>query len=194
MNIFVSGGCKNGKSFFAQRQAKKMAEEKDLPLYYVATMNPTDDEDRARIKRHIEERKGWGFITLEQPVNICECLAECDLTSIANERCEPMKEARYQGVFLLDSVTALLSNEMFKSDGSFDLEAAKKVAADLERFARLTGNTVFVSDYIYSEARIFDELTEKYREGLALCDRTLAAVCQEVYEVAYGTVTSHKQA
>ncbi len=40
MNIFISGGCKNGKSFYTQRAAKEMAEEKDLPLYYIATMIP----------------------------------------------------------------------------------------------------------------------------------------------------------
>ena len=65
MNLFISGGCKNGKSFFAQEEAKKQAEEKGVPLYYLATMIPADDEDRARIKRHLAERDGWGL----QPLN-----------------------------------------------------------------------------------------------------------------------------
>ncbi len=190
MNVFVSGGCKNGKSYFAQRLAKEMAEEKNLPLYYVATMRPTDEEDEARIRRHIEDRDGWGFVTIEQAEDICKALEQCgtaenrETESIANRRCE--------GVFLLDSVTALLSNEMFASDGSIHPEAGAKVAEDLKRFAELTGNTVFVSDYIYSESRLFDELTEKYRESLALCDRTLAAACEQVYEVTYGIAKSHK--
>ena len=97
MNLFISGGCKNGKSFFAQEEAKKQAEEKGVPLYYLATMIPADDEDRARIKRHLAERDGWGFTTIEQGRNICGAL----------EKADP------EGVFLLDSVTALLSNEMF---------------------------------------------------------------------------------
>lgn len=179
MNVFVSGGCKNGKSYFAQRLAKEMAEEKNLPLYYVATMRPTDEEDEARIRRHIEDRDGWGFITIEQAEDICKALEQCE-------------SAQVQGVFLLDSVTALLSNEMFAADGSIHPEAGAKVAEDLKRFAELTGNTVFVSDYIYSESRLFDELTEKYRESLALCDRTLAAACEQVYEVTYGIAKSHK--
>ena len=101
MNLFISGGCKNGKSFFAQEEAKKQAEEKGVPLYYLATMIPADDEDRARIKRHLAERDGWGFTTIEQGRNICGAL----------EKGEP------EGVFLLDSVTALLSNEMFLPSG-----------------------------------------------------------------------------
>ena len=90
MNLFISGGCKNGKSFFAQEEAKKQAEEKGVPLYYLATMIPADDEDRARIKRHLAERDGWGFTTIEQGRNICGAL----------EKADP------EGVFLLDSVTA----------------------------------------------------------------------------------------
>ena len=63
MNIFISGGCKNGKSDFAQELAVKLAD--GGRLYYVATMIPYDDEDRARIKKHIENRAGLGFETLE---------------------------------------------------------------------------------------------------------------------------------
>ena len=53
MNVFISGGCKNGKSYYAQEVARDMANEKNVPLYYLATMIPVDDEDRARIKRHV---------------------------------------------------------------------------------------------------------------------------------------------
>ncbi len=174
MNIFISGGCKNGKSYHAQRLAKEMAEAQGLPLYYVATMRPTDEEDRERNKRHIAERDGWGFITLEQPENICKCL-----------------EKETLGVYLLDSVTALLSNEMFDKRGVHP-EAAEKVREDLIRFAELTGNTIFVSDYIYSDSHRYDELTESYRQGLAECDRALARVCSQVLEVSYGVVKKHK--
>lgn len=171
MNIFISGGCKNGKSMYAQQLAKEMAEQNGKKLYYVATMIPTDDEDRSRIKRHIDDRSGWGFETLEQGVDICALL---------------QGEVDPKGAFLLDSVTALLSNEMFRMDGTCNLEAGEKVARDLVNFARQTGNTVFVSDYIYSDARIFDEYTEKYRKALAYVDRQLARVCDQVIEVAYG--------
>lgn len=168
MNIFISGGCKNGKSYYAQQLAKNQGQDK--PLYYIATMEAVDEEDDARILRHQEERSGWGFETIEQGCNIC-CI-----------------QADFNGSFLLDSVTALLSNEMFQKDGTIDVAAYKKVSADLVDFAEKTGNTVFVSDYIYSDAMDYDPLTEAYRRGLAHIDRQLAKTCDVVIEVAYGHI------
>ena len=177
MNIFISGGCKNGKSYHAQELARSMAQEGNLPLYYLATMIPHDDEDDARILRHLSEREGWGFDTIEQGVNICGAL---------NAKTVSGKEVDPKGVFLLDSVTALLSNEMFREGGTIDFDAPKRLAEELTHFARETGNTVFVSDYIYSDSFAFDDFTEPYRQGLALLDRTLAKLCDQVVEVAYG--------
>lgn len=179
MNIFISGGCKNGKSYYAQRLAKEKSINNSLPLYYVATMKPVDDEDNARIKRHIMERDGFGFITIEQSENICECLYK-KLENGDNVVCN--------GIFLLDSVTALLSNEMFKENGIIDIHAGERVNEELEQFAEITGNTVFVSDYIYSDALMYDEFTELYREKLAYIDRNLARICDNVVEVSYGAV------
>lgn len=178
MNVFISGGCKNGKSMYAQNMAKSMAEKAARPLYYVATMIPSDNEDRERIRRHIADRDGWGFQTLEQGRNIIELLDR--------------KNVDPQGAFLLDSVTALLSNEMFLPDFSVDLQAPDRVKRDLRDFAERTGNTVFVSDYIYSDARQFDELTAAYRKGLADCDRELSKVCGSVLEVCFSRVRKWK--
>ena len=96
-----------------------------------------------------------------------------------------------EGVFLLDSVTAQLANAMF-GVGGYDEHAAEKVSNDLLRFAELSGNVVFVSDYIYSESRIFDDFTESYRRGLALIDRALAHKCELVCEVICGNVIARK--
>ena len=178
MNVFISGGCKNGKSMYAQEIARDMAREQGVPMYYLATMIPTDDEDRARIRRHIGERDGWGFTTIEQGRNILEAL---------DEGIDP------KGVFLLDSVTALLSNEMFRPDFTTDFEAGERVAHELVRFAKETGNTIFVSDTIYSDAQIFDSYTEEYRRALAHSDRALAKACDQVIEVAFGHKYLYKE-
>lgn len=183
MNIFISGGCKNGKSYHAQELARDMAREKNVPLYYLATMIPHDDEDDARIVRHLSEREGWGFETVEQGTGICRAL---ESTTTEGKAVDP------DGVFLLDSVTALLSNEMFRADGTMDLECGERLAAELTEFAKRTGNTVFVSDYIYSDANKFDDFTETYRRTLAYLDRTLAHICDQVVEVAYGFKYTYK--
>lgn len=170
MNYLLSGGAKNGKSMLAQRIVKSM--QPDRPIYYLATMIPHDEEDRARIRRHVADRSGWGFMTVECGRNI---LAALDVA-------EP------RGAFLLDSVTALLANEMFLPDGTLDAEAPARVADELEEFAACTGHTVFVSDFIYADAGLYDEWTERYRAGLATIDRRLAGVCGAVAELSAGNV------
>ena len=72
MTIFLSGGAKNGKSTWAQRFAKQLQGEG--PLYYLATMIPHDEEDEQRIRRHLQERDGWGFTTVECGRNILHSL------------------------------------------------------------------------------------------------------------------------
>ena len=142
MNIFISGGCKNGKSYYAQRRAKEMAESLGVPLYYIATMIPHDDEDRARIKRHISERDGWGFETIEQGLSLTEILH--------NDKVDK------NGVFLMDSVTALLDNEMFDDKGNIDEEAPERVKRDILEFAAGTGNTVLYQT-IFTGMQTFTE-------------------------------------
>ncbi len=146
-------------------------------LYYVATMIPRDGEDRERIQRHVRERDGLGFTTLERGRDILRCL----------EGAEP------GGTFLLDSVTALLANEMFRP-GTVDFDAPARVAGELTRFAETVKNAVFVSDFIFSDAGRYDEYTERYRRGLALADRALASVCDTVAEVCFGNQVVHKGA
>ena len=172
MSVYISGGCKNGKSFYAQRITKALGK----PLYYLATMIPHDEEDRARIRRHIAERDGWGFETIECGTDILSALDNADPA----------------GAFLLDSVTALLSNEMFTETGEFDGDSPKRVADALCEFVRRAPNVVMVSDFIFSDAALYDPMVEAYREGLAYIDKTLARQCDHVIEVVNGSIIMHK--
>jgi len=176
MNIFISGGCKNGKSTFAQDIAVRLANRE--PLYYIATMIPCDDEDRKRIERHIENRAGMGFETLEFGRNIC-----------------PRKETTDpNATYLLDSVTALLLNEMFPSfhDSAPDPQACERCIKELVLLGKSAKNVIFVSDFIYSEADRYDPVTEEYRQNLATVDSALAAFCDTVVEVCTGNIFLHK--
>ena len=175
MRIFISGGCKNGKSTWAQKLAKKQQREGGR-LYYLATMIPHDGEDRQRVARHRQEREGWGFETVEAGKIDGLRLPQTDRNSS----------------LLLDSVTALLANEMFREDGSVFPEAYHQVEQALRiLFARFE-NIVAVSDGIYSDAFIYDELTERYRQGLAHLDRALAGVSDIVLEACFGKLIAHK--
>jgi len=175
MKIFISGGCKNGKSTYAQRIAKWQSQQAS-PLYYIATMSAVDEEDSARISTHQQEREGWGFTTIEQPTGIENILHKCD----------------YDGSFLLDSLTALLANEMFPTSGDFDENAWERIAAGLLQVLGKLENIVIVSDYIYSDAMQYDPLTEAYRKSLAALDRLAAKNCDVVLEAAYTQIITHK--
>ena len=94
---------------------------------------------------------------------------------------------------MLDSVTALLSNEMFPH-GGVDMDAPVRIAEALEAFVDRAPNTVLVSDYIFSDALMYDDLTEAYRRGLADIDRHMAARCDHVIEVVGGLFIVHKGA
>ena len=176
MKVFISGGCKNGKSHQAQRLAKHQQGKGGGALYYIATMNAADHEDDERIKRHREERDGWGFATIEQWQNIEAILGGCER----------------EGSFLLDSVTALLANEMFGADGAVHTGASEKIAAGLLKILNQINNIVIVSDYIYSDAILYDPMTEEYRKSLARLDRLVAQHCDAVLEVCCAQVIIHK--
>ena len=173
MRVFISGGCKNGKSFYAQHLAK--TQQIDF-LYYIATMKSVDVEDDERIVRHRKERDGWNFTTIEQPMDIEKILDTCDCS----------------GSFLLDSTTALLTNEMFLSDGSVNEQAARKITEGLSRVISSIENIVIVSDYIYTDAVLYDLFTETYRRSLAEIDCAVATICDIVLEITYSNVIVHK--
>ncbi len=174
MTYFISGGAKSGKSTLAQDITVALGGKR----YYVATMISTGEEDDDRIRRHIADRDGMGFETVECFRNIMECL----------------KTADKNGVFLVDSVTALIQNPLFPVEKNYemDLDGANRCADELVEFVHTVRHAVFVSDYIYSDAEKYSESTEMYRKCLADIDRRLAAVCDTVIEVSAGQPIIHK--
>lgn len=197
MKILISGGAKNGKSIYAQKISKDMSVKYDVPLYYVATMEPTDEEDENRIKRHIEERAGWGFITIEEPRRLREVfhlkndehLLEAESLNIKNVGA---KEVNPEGVFLVDSLTAMLGNNMFRENGSMNLDCFDEVRDDIYSFSKKASNIVMVSDAIGCDGMKFDDFTETYRMTLARLEREIASYYDRVVEVSVGHIVEWK--
>ena len=163
MTVFITGGCKNGKSTFALQCALSLSERR--PRYYVATMEPPCDADELeRIRIHRAARAGKGFVTLEQGRNLPVCLEQAD----------------HSGVFLLDSVTALLANEMFPTNAQPDETATERIAADLGTFLGAVEHAVVVSDYLYGDGIAYDPVTERYRRGLAYPAETVL-ICEDIF-------------
>ena len=176
MTVFISGGAKCGKSSFAQNLAVALSD--GGKHYYVATMIPSGEEDLDRIRKHLADRDGMGFETVECFTNIMDCLQTADA----------------DGSFLVDSVTSLIQNALFPAEENYamDLSAAARCADELEEFAHTVRHAVFVSDYIFSDAERYSGSTEAYRKCLASIDRRLAAVCDTVIEASAGQFIVHK--
>ncbi|MBR0156298.1 MAG: bifunctional adenosylcobinamide kinase/adenosylcobinamide-phosphate guanylyltransferase [Clostridia bacterium] len=179
MKILLVGGSKSGKSRLAQRLAKALSA--GGPMYYWATMEPVDNEDRERIEKHLADRAGWGFETVE-----CGRGLES----------APLPEGCENASVLFDSVTALVTNEMFGgfTEEAFDANVAAKRAEEaressfrgLMRLADSFENTILVADDVFRDGREFDETTELWRKALAGALRRIAAEFDTVCEVTAG--------
>lgn len=176
MTCFISGSAKCGKSALAQELTISLSD--GGKHYYVATLLSSGKEDDERIRRHLADRDGMGFETVECFGSVLDCL------NVADEN----------GTFLVDSVTSLLQNVMFPAEKNYalDPDAAGRCCDDLVEFARRVKHAVFVSDYIYSDAQRYPETTERYRKYLADIDRRLAQICDMVVEVSAGQYIVHK--
>ena len=174
MTIFVTGGCKNGKSTYALDQAARLGDHR--PRYYIATLAPQDDEQWQCVRRHREAREGLDFLTVECPRFLLSSLENTDRN----------------GVFLLDSVTALLTNEMFLADGTMNPAAVNRIIRDLDAFLTAVRHAVIVSDYIYSDGMDYTRTTRAFGKALARIDCFLAQRCDCVVEVCGGIPIIHK--
>ena len=175
MKILITGGAKNGKSHIAQNLCCSLSSHGRR--FYIATMLPTDSEDLKRIEKHVLDRAGLGFETVECARNIHNAVIPA------------MQDV--QNCVLVDSLTALLANEMF-ADGAYNNDACNKVSKELVSFVHTVKNAVFVSDGIYSDAIQYDSATETFRAGLAFCEKVLAQECDCVIEMVFGLPIVHK--
>lgn len=172
MNYLIIGGSKSGKSEVGERIALTLNKDK---VIYVATMKPFDKEDKERIKKHIRNRVGFNFVTLEIERNLHEII----------------KSINQEDTILIDSITSLLTNEMF-----IENEIIKKPSVNilygLKQIMLKAENTLIVSDYIFNDAIDYDEITKKFQKELAIINKELAEVCENVIECSFGNVKYHK--
>ena len=182
MIVLVSGGCKNGKSSYAEKLVCESAGENKK--YYIATMVPSDDEDKKRIERHRENRKNDNWNTIEVKKSL-----------------EGLKNISDNEYILFDSLTAFVLNHIiFLDDGElnlqndFDVEVIyKNIITELENFALNKKNIVFVADYIYSVSSFhIDNYSYKYMELLSKVCRHIAKVVDKLIDIKYGNPIFYK--
>ena len=174
MIILLVGGSKSGKSMAGQRYAKSLYNDEGN-LYYIATMKPYDNEDLKRIENHIEDRRGWGFKTIEKAANIIE---------IENNISK-------KDTILIDSITSLITNEMFK-DNDFIPNVSEKIYSEIEELTKNINNVVIVTDYLFSDGIIYDDYTETFRGEIGRLNIALAKIADVVIEYSFNNEIIHK--
>ena len=174
MIALVVGGAKSGKSMFAQDLAKSL-ESKNGKLHYVATMNPYDLEDLKRIENHLREREGYGFNTIEETL---------DMKKVS-------KVIGQEDVILIDSITSLVTNSMFKGK-DFVKEVNEDIVNGILEIINSSNNVVIVSDYLFSDSIQYDCYTESFRKELGIINRKLANISDTVVECSHGNIIYHK--
>ena len=144
-------------------------------VVYIATMKAYDKEDEERIQRHIEKREGLNFITLEVQRNLHEIVNSINQNDI----------------ILIDSITSLLTNEMFIGNEIIN-NPSINILNGLKQIINKAKNTVIISDYIFNDAMQYDEITQNFKRELGIINKELAKICDNVIECSFGNVKYHK--
>lgn len=168
MMVLVIGGSGSGKSAWAESYMALLPETK----YYLATMCDDDMESKRRIERHREQRRGKGFLTIEQPVDIWKAAEQME-----NER----------GAALLECISNLTANEMFAGPEPVAEETvAGKIVSEIAGLKEKLTHFVIVSNNVFEDGRVYDDTTMAYIRAMGWINGKLAVMADAVVEVVAG--------
>lgn len=173
MSILVTGGARSGKSGFAERLTLKLASAQQA--VYVATGQAFDDEMKARIALHRQQREqGDGrWETLEEPLELTALL----------ERLSGGGQA-----VLVDCLTLWLSNVLLAVEDRSDRQ--RLVEAEMDRLEQsvsaFQGTLILVTNEVGDGIVPEYSLGRLYRDLAGRMNALLARQCEQVFLVTAG--------
>ena len=159
--VLVLGGARSGKSAFAER----LVVETGLSRHYIATGRAWDDEMRARIAQHREDR-GEGWETHEEPLALAERIAQV---------------ARADRAVLVDCLTLWLTNLMLE-----ERDIAQEFNGLCEAIKGAPGKLVFVSNEVGLGIVPENRMAREFRDHAGRLHQKVAALVPDVYFIAAG--------
>ena len=157
---FVLGGAASGKSLYAE----SLVTDTGAPRVYIATGEAWDEEMRAKIAAHVDQR-GPGWRTIEAPLDVAPALASVAADEVA----------------LLDCATMWMSNQML-AENDLDAETARL----LDALAACKGKVVVVSNEVGMGIVPENALARRFRDVQGRLNKRLAAAADTVLFVAAG--------
>jgi adenosylcobinamide kinase/adenosylcobinamide-phosphate guanylyltransferase len=163
--VLIGGGTRSGKSRFALALARRSGPRR----LFVATAQAGDEEMRARIDRHRQER-GADFETLEEPIELPRVLLEAE-----------------HEVVLVDCLTLWLANVLLEAGVPEVVE--KRVDELMDSLARRTsGRVIIVTNEVGLGIVPESELGRTFRDLAGLAHQRLSRQADEVYFAVLGTM------
>lgn len=156
----VIGGARSGKSSFAE----SLVLATSRPRRYIATAQAWDDEMRARIAQHRDQR-GDGWITAEAPLDLVGALAD----------------AKAGEVVMVDCATLWLSNQLL-GDANLDLQTATLLGA----IAACPAPVIVVSNEVGWSIVPDNALARAFRDAQGRLNQLMAAQADLVVAVMAG--------
>lgn len=169
MLALITGGSGSGKSAYAEALCVKLQQDrKEIPMVYIATMYPFDEEAFRKIDRHRELRKNKNFETVECFTNLKEVeLTQPDTT------------------VLLECMSNLTANEMYQENGAGE-QTVEAICEGLDHLCQQASDVVVVSNEIFSDGIEYDPETFRYQQYLGKINQYIAGKADLVVEVVYG--------
>jgi adenosylcobinamide kinase/adenosylcobinamide-phosphate guanylyltransferase len=162
--LLVTGGCRSGKSRYAQEWAENRASKR----LFLATARVTDEEMAARIRRH-QEVRGEGWITVEEPIGVAHAIRE------------------YGGsvqVILMDCVTIWLSNLLL--EGLSDHKILERVGELQMSLAQTSASVAMVTNEVGWGIVPDHPLGRRFRDLAGMVNQKLAHAADRVILMAAG--------
>ena len=175
--VLVTGGCRSGKSAYAQALAESLPPRR----LFVATCPVTDEEMRRRIEAHQFARRDRGWETVEEQLDLAGAL----------------RRAPEHSAVLVDCLTLWVNNLMYRAeqDGRTVTEAeiATRAGDVLAAAASCRGTVVFVTNEVGLGVVPDNALARRYRDLVGRANQTIAAQADAVTLVTCGIPWHLKQ-